>query len=238
MPENLDMIDAPQAASILRWWADAGVDCLTEDAALPWLNRSKATVSDKLPREEAISMPATLAGLDAWLRSAALPLLGPAAQRIPASGQGQAELMILIDIPEAGDADRHVLLSGACAEMFEKMLTAINHDRASTYIAALSPARPATAMIPEADLKRLGEIALHHIALVRPKRLWLMGSATSRAVLGMDLAEARKIKHNINHDGSNVVAVASFAPAFLLQNPRRKADAWADMQLLVEGMNA
>ncbi len=238
MPENLDMIDAPQAASILRWWSDAGVDTLTDDAALPWLSRGKMPIVEKTPREAPLSMPATLAGLDAWLRSAALPPLGPISQRIPASGNGQAELMLLIDIPEAGDVDRGMLLSGPCGEMFEKMLAAIEHDRRSTYIAALSPARPATAMIPESDLQRLGEIALHHIALVRPKRVWLMGSATSRAVLGMDLAQARKIKHNINHDGSNVLAVASFAPAFLLQNPRRKADAWADMQLLVEGMNA
>ena len=65
-----------------------------------------------------------------------------------------------------------------------------------------------------------------------------MGSAVSRAILGMDLQQARGTLHEINHENGSIEVVVSFSPRFLLQSPRRKADAWADMQMLIKGTRA
>ena len=122
--------------------------------------------------------------------------------------------------------------------LFERMLSAIGRDRDSVYTIALSPSRPATTLVAEQDMPLLKALALHHVKLAQPKRLWLMGNATSRALLGLDAIAARGCLHQINHEGINVEAVVSFAPPFLLKNPLRKAAAWADMQALVKGMNS
>ena len=79
------------------------------------------------------------------------------------------------------------------------------------------------------------------LALAAPKRLLLMGNAASRAVLGADVARARGRLHGINPKGGTTAAaagtgaVASFHPRFLLERPAAKAEAWKDLQMLIEG---
>src|SRR3546814_18228787 len=72
---------------------------------------------------------------------------------------------------------------GAAGVLFDRMLAAIGRDRSSVYLAPLCAIRPVSGQIP-ADLgPPLAEIALHRLALCRPKRLLLMGNAASRALL-------------------------------------------------------
>jgi DNA polymerase len=144
--------------------------------------------------------------------------------------------MILIDMPEASDTASGQLLSGDPGALFDRMLGAIGRDRTTIYLASLCPARPPGGILGDAMLAPLARIARHHIALVAPKRLWLMGQAVSRALAGPDASPSAGRLLQINHDGGNVTGVASFSPRFLLQRPKMKAAAWADMQALIEGM--
>jgi uracil-DNA glycosylase len=238
---------ARDAASLISWWQEMGVDSLVDEVAVPWLGRSKPVIKPVRDTQNAASslekaapktaLPAELAPFLQWFMSTdSLPESGPAAQRIAPSGDASCDLMVLFDMPEV--EDRHSLLSGEVGELFDRMLAKIDRDRSSIYLATLTPNRAPTGILPETSLLKLGEIAKHHIALVAPKRLWIMGGAASRAVLGIDVVEARGSLHKINHDGSIVEAVASYHPRFLLKNPRRRNDAWADMQLLTKGIDA
>lgn len=218
-----------------------GVDTLVDEHPVAWLDRAKPVA--KAPAIAApppeIRMPSTLPAFTRWLMdSPDVPEAGPPARRMAVSGNPEAELMIMVDMPEIGDPDAGHLLSGDVGELFDRMLGALKFDRQSCYIAALCPGRAPTGMLSKQSEPRLGEIALHHIALKAPKFLWLMGSAVSRAILGVELVAARGTLHKINHEYGNVEAVVSFSPRYLLQNPRRKADAWADMQMLTKGNNA
>ncbi|MEG8054030.1 uracil-DNA glycosylase family protein [Sphingomonas aerolata] len=80
---------------------------------------------------------------------------------------------------------------------------------------------------------RLAEIAKHHIELVAPKRLLLLGNAASRAILGMELQAARGRLHGISHKVGEAGVVASFHPRFLIEKPAAKAEAWKDLQMLM-----
>lgn len=218
-----------------------GVDTLIDERPVAWLDRARvkspAAVAASAPAE--IRMPGTLAAFTRWLmESPDVPEAGPPARRIAVSGNPQAALMVMIDMPELGDADSGHLLSGEVGLLFERMLAAIGLDRESTYVAALCPGRVPTGLLPQPSHAKLGEIARHHIALAAPKQVWLMGSAVSRAILGMELVKARGTLHKINHEKGSLDAVVSFSPSFLLQSPRRKADAWADMQMLIRGNQA
>jgi uracil-DNA glycosylase family 4 len=79
----------------------------------------------------------------------------------------------------------------------------------------------------------LAEIAKHHIQLIAPPRLLLLGNAASRAILGMELQAARGRLHDFNHKTGETGVVASFHPRFLMEKPAAKAEAWKDLQMLM-----
>ena len=222
-----------------------GVDTLIDEAPTAWLDRAAVKAVAKsiskpagVDRSEAPSlaetMPATLAEFKHWfMTTEAVRELGLPARRITPSGGERADVMVLIDMPEA--SDQATLLSGDAGLLFDKMLAALGLNRASIYLASVTPARPPSGMIDEAAMPKLSEIALHHVKLIAPKSLWLLGRAPSRAITGLSEIEARGRLHKINHDGGTISAMASLHPRNLLQNPGRKASVWEDMLMLFKG---
>jgi uracil-DNA glycosylase len=234
-------ISARDASSLIGWWAEMGVDTFIDEAPVPWLSRVAAkpvpvadVISIHVDAPVAQPMPTTLAEFTHWLMTADIVAdAGNPARRIAPSGDVDADVMVLIDMPEA--SDHETLLSGDAGILFDKMLSAIGLNRSGIYLASVTPARPPSGMIDENAMPRLSEIALHHVKLVAPKSLWLLGRAPSRAITGLNEIEARGRLHKINHDGGTIDAMASLHPRNLLQNPGRKASVWADMLMLFKG---
>jgi uracil-DNA glycosylase len=235
--------------SALSWWEDAGVSHVVDEVPTPWLGRVKVTVASESsaapatrraetrPGPAATKLPDTLPALTHWLQSDPdVPEAGPISGRIAAAGDPTSPLMIMIDMPEIGDPEQAMLLSGEPGILFDKMLAAIGRDRGSVYLTTFSPGRPPGGRLSESAIALLEPIARLHIGLAAPKRLWLMGQTVSRAIIGADAAPGHGRLREINHQGGIVVSVASFAPRFLLQHPKQKAAAWADMQALIEGI--
>jgi DNA polymerase len=162
----------------------------------------------------------------------------PVRQRLAPEGQPTNIPMIVTDVPERDDAQAGRLLTGEVGDLFDKMLAAWKIDRSAIYLAALAPARPAGALMDQKSLDLLGPLLVHHIRLAAPKKLWLMGEAASRAVLGMNVAEATGRLHHINYDGVTVEAIATLHPRVLLREPNSKARVWADMQRLIGDVRA
>jgi uracil-DNA glycosylase len=237
-----ERINSEDVSSLIGWWRDAGVDADVGEDAVDWLAVKTAAPlldperlePDRIDKEP---LPKSLAELTTWLMTSInIPDAGPLARRVAPSGDAAAGFMILIDMPEATDADAGTLLSGEIAELVDKMLVAIGRDRSTVYIASVSPGRTPTGRLAESTLGRLSEIARHHVALAAPEKLWLMGDAASRAILGVSQMAARGSLHVVNQHGGKRVAIASAHPRLLLQTPKRKAEVWADMQRLMKGI--
>jgi uracil-DNA glycosylase len=236
-----DRINREDLASAISWWVGAGVDCVVEEAPTLWLGRGESPIATPTVAEVVApaAMPHNLAALTQWLMTnQEIPDAGPAQRRVAPSGDSASGFMILIDMPEAGDADAGHLLSGEVSELVDRMLGAIGRDRNSVYIASLSPGRTPTGRLSDAGTDRLTEIARHHVALVKPDKLWLMGRAASRAMIGVDDVMGRGSLHVVNHQGGMTAAITSAHPRVLLQTPKRKAEVWADMQRLIKGIEA
>jgi len=146
--------------------------------------------------------------------------------------------MLLTDMPDTEDCEADMLVAGTAGRLLDAMLGAIGRDRASVYLASLAPGRPASGRLAAPLEAELARLARHHIALARPRLVLLLGDATIRAMIGTSLAEARNSIHGINLDGGTVPAIATFHPRFLLQQPARKAEAWADLRKVMEILNA
>jgi uracil-DNA glycosylase len=242
MQVSASVVDPHHAASILRWWRDSGVDILIDENPNPWLGRATKQAAQAAPTHEKPAetrLPNTLATLTNWLAlSDDLPVFGPVAQRLKPFGTPGAPLMVLTDMPDTHDLEAGTLLSGDVGLLFDRMLAAIGLTREAIYCAPLSPGRPPTGQLDEDSVSALGTIARHHIHLASPKIVWLLGQSTSRAVLGVDLAGTQTKLQNINQEGVIVNSVASLHPRLLLQHPKRKAKVWADMQMIVGGLNS
>lgn len=214
------------AASIFRWWDDAGVDTLVTESRHDWLGTRKQVT----PRATA---PLTHAEFVAWLKTADLPEAGPPHRRLMPAGDPASDLMILADFPEAADIESGEHLSGALSSLFGRMLGALGRDRDSVYVATLCPGRPPSGRLAQESVDELAETALRHIGFIAPKQLWLMGSAASRAILGIDDARAKGKLHSVNLDGVIIRTIATAHPRFFEGSKARKAAAWAEMQRLM-----
>lgn len=243
--QNLDWHAA--AASAIDWWIDAGVDASVDETPRDWLaaivappttTRRAVAVAEAAPEPP---LPITLDAFLAWRQGETAPEGRWPGAFLTSQGPSDATLLVLVDVPEREDAESGTLLSGPAGRLFDRMLAAIGHSRASTHLVALCGKRPLAGRIAPEIEERLVEIARHHIALVAPKRVLLLGNAPSRALLAADVAPARGSLRGVNlikgTEKVTVEAVASFHPRFLLERPAQKAEAWRDLQLLIEGLD-
>lgn len=222
------------ANSLLGWWQSAGVDVAVGDAHFDWLGVSKPEKQVVAAAAPKAALPAALPEFVQWLLTADIAEAGPASRRVPPAGDPASPLMVIADLPDAADVDAGQPFTGETGALFDKMLNAIGHDRSSAYIAMLCPGRPTIGRLAPDSIDELAQIARHHIALVAPEKLWLMGAAASRAILGMDDAAARGKLHDVNLNGRNVKAIATAHPRLFEGSKARKAAAWAEMQRLIE----
>lgn len=225
-------------ASALEWWCDAGVDTLAEDAARDWLAPPavKAAVpaaASAVASAPAEVLPETLAAFLAWRLGETAPEAEWLTPRIGPSGDPASALMILTDMPEADDTDR--LLTGAPGRLFDRMLAAIGESRESVYLASLATARPLAGRIPGDAEPRLIQLARHHIDLVAPTKLLLLGQSASRVQSTTSGSGFGNASHDIKHLSGDRQVVASYHPRFLLERPAAKAEAWKHLVLLSRG---
>src|SRR3954467_7843120 len=232
-----DFSAAEAAASVLRWWSDAGVDVLLDEAPRDWLKPRQAPI----PAQEASlevkgdAPPEQLGLFRAWLaESPALPYAAPAAPRVCPSGDPESDLMILTDMPTSEDCAAGTLISGEAGRLFDRMLAAIGRSRETIYLAALSCLRSPDGRFNTDSAKSCAALARHHAGLVKPRALLIFGDAASKALICLPLAQARGKWHDLATHAGPVRALVTLPPSYLLNQPSAKADAWADLQLLIE----
>lgn len=231
-------------ASTLDWWHDAGVDTLVAEVPRGWVGDAvtaptrepQRAASNSAFAAHAPSVPMSLPLLRSWLlETAEIADFGPVKRRLPALGDVPVDLMILTDMPEADDAEAGGLFAGSARPLIDRMLSALGQTRETVYIAAMLPGRTPSGDFDPATRELVETAARAHVRLASPSRLWLMGNAASRAILGIDDVRAAGRLHDVNLDGVMVKAIATAHPRLL--GPTRKelrARVWADMQRLLE----
>jgi len=240
MERGNEPFDTAAAASVLQWWADAGVDILIDEAPRDWLrpkpkDETPANPVPAAPAEAEPAFPGQLDLFQAWLRdSDSLPFAAPAAPRVCPSGDPASDLMVLVDMPTSEDCTAGALISGDAGRLFDRMLAAIGRTRETIYLAALSCLRSPTGSFTTETAKQCAMLARHQIGLVAPKAVLLFGDAAAKAMLGLSVAQARGRWHEIATHHGAVRALVTISPKQLLDNPRLKRLAWEDLQMLVE----
>lgn len=228
-----DRLTAAEAASVIGWWIEAGVDVAIQETPRAWLGASAP--ADIAPPDDAPSpgqeFPSSLDGLRSWLgESPSLPMAKSGSRRILPLGIEAAEVMLLADVPTAEDAAGDQPIAGPAWELTLRMMAAIGISAEQAYVANLSCVHSPGARLSASELEACAAIVRRQIVLARPKRLLLLGDGPCKALLGKTTAAARGHVHKVE----GVRAVATFHPRFLLDRPSNKALAWRDLLLLME----
>ena len=208
-------------------FADSAVSWLT--APEPEVDSAPAAYTPPPPPPRALiggnpaSWPPDLVGFQAWWVAEPALDAGQVAGRVAPRGPAGAELMVLVDHPEAEDGER--LLSGPLGQLLGAIMAAIGIAPDQAYVASVLPRH-----MPHPDWADLAETGLpeltrQHIALAAPRRLICFGRHVS-SLLGHDPAKSAESFTQITHSHGAVSALMVPGLEGLVGRPRVKARLW------------
>lgn len=227
------------AEGLLAWWALAGVESAVTETPVNWLKPQtaapRANARPSTPSTQ-VGFPDTLDAFHGWLeRATDLPEAAWPGPRILPAGPATPRLMILVHAPDAEASQAGTPLVSDSMRLLERMMQAIGLDIADCYIASLSLVAPAGGMLDAASLDALVQRMRHHIGLIAPKSLLLLGDQVNRALNPTGGLDPSRILPFVNHSGGIVPAAAIAHPRLMLGQPLAKAGAWRVLQELVRG---
>ena len=183
----------------------------------------------------------TLEELEQAIRSFDLcPLKKAARNTVFAEGNPEAELVIVGEAPGRAEDEQGKPFVGESGLLLARMLSTIGIESREQYrITNLVYWRPPGNRQPDSD-----EVAvcypffLRHMALVKPRWLFLLGNVAMQNVLGerRGITKLRGQFFPITLAGIPTTALPSFHPSYLLRTPAKKAAAWHDLLVLRRAM--
>ena len=197
-----------------------------------------APAAASAPAQQAQTIAAACKTLDE-LRAAlaafdGCPLSATATNLVFADGNPDSGLMLIGEGPGAEEDRAGLPFVGASGQFLDRMLESIGLDRSGYYITNLIPWRPPGNRNPtDSEIVVCLPFLLRHIALVRPRRMLLLGALSTKALTGLStgITRIRGRWHEIDVPGlaGKVPALPTLHPAYLLRNAGAKKDAWADL---------
>lgn len=238
--------------SLTGWWKLAGLDAAVSEETVNWLaadaeekpvsataSVTKAVVQAPITAAPVITWPSDIAELKQMVADGApLPGNNFSSVFIPPVGPHICDIMVVSDLPDAGDAPMMESQSSDTAFLLRRMLAAIGVDMSLCYRTWLATTTPPTGEVPEDSLATLGDFVRHQMQIIRPKLVIILGSSACRALLDDDLMNARAHTRNIKYDGINMATLTTFHPRTLIARPAMKAQAWKDLQMFAKGSRA
>lgn len=228
---------AEELCAAQDWWREAGLGYRFADKASPWIEEegdgpagpqtAPAAIPEltEQPRigGDCATWPGSLPEFRDWWLSEPTLDEGGAHSRITPRGEAGADLMVVVPEPEADDRD--TLLSGTHGELLRNMLAAMGIGTGRAYIATALPRHMPLPDWPLLAKSGMGEVLRHHIALVRPARLLILGN-NILPLLGHDPAQPLVTIRETAIQGVQVPTLAARGPAYLLTRADARAALW------------
>jgi uracil-DNA glycosylase family 4 len=182
-------------------------------------------------------IPVTLESLAQTVRACqACGLCQTRTQTVFADGTPHAPLMVVGEAPGADEDAQGFPFVGKAGQLLDKMLASIQHSRSSNvYIANVLKCRPPNNRNPEPqEVEQCWPFLKQQIEINQPKVLFLVGRFAINAILQTDqpISQLRGQVHSVQVGNTQLPAIVSYHPAYLLRRPEEKAKAWEDLLLV------
>ncbi len=152
-----------------------------------------------------------------------------------ADGDPSARLMFVGEGPGADEDTQGLPFVGKAGQLLNNMIGAMGLKREQVYIANIVKCRPPGNRTPEpVEANTCSQFLLKQIDVVQPGVIVALGSTAATYLLGVkqSLAGLRGQWHTCR--GAKLAV--TYHPAFLLRDPRQKAEAWKDLQMVMKEM--
>lgn len=160
-----------------------------------------------------------------------------------ADGNPDAGLVLIGEAPGAEEDRAGLPFVGPSGQLLDVMLASIGLDREKAMIVNVLPWRPPGNRTPtDEEISLCLPFLLRHLALVKPRRLVLLGALATRAVSGrtegIRRLRGRWIDLAVPGLPRPVPALPTYHPAYLLRTPAAKREAWADLLALRRALDS
>jgi DNA polymerase len=147
-------------------------------------------------------------------------------------GSPTARLMFVGEGPGADEDAQGLPFVGKAGQLLNNMIAAMGLARGDVYIANIVKCRPPNNRVPEpVEANTCSQFLLRQIDIVQPEVIVALGATAAMYLLGVkqSLSSLRGRWHTCR--GAKLVV--TYHPAFLLRDPRQKAEAWKDLQMVM-----
>jgi len=147
-------------------------------------------------------------------------------------GPATARLMFVGEGPGADEDAQGIPFVGKAGQLLNNMIGAMGLQRAEVYIANIVKCRPPGNRVPDpAEANTCAQFLLRQIDVLRPQAIVALGATAATYLLGVkqSLGSLRGRWHSCR--GAKLAV--TYHPAFLLRDPRQKAEAWKDLQMVM-----
>ena len=147
-------------------------------------------------------------------------------------GDPDAPLMFVGEAPGEQEDKRGEPFVGPAGELLDKMIEAMGWTRDTVYINNILMCRPPGNRNPQPDEVDACKPFLEaRIRAIAPRIIVALGRPAANTLLGID-APISALRGKF-HDRHGVNVMPTFHPAYLLREPDKKRDAWADLKLVM-----
>jgi uracil-DNA glycosylase family 4 len=147
-------------------------------------------------------------------------------------GSPSARLMFVGEGPGADEDAQGVPFVGKAGQLLNNMITAMGLERGNVYIANVVKCRPPNNRVPEPiEANTCSQFLLRQIDVVQPEVIVALGATAAMYLLGVK--QSLSTLRGRWHSCRGAKLAVTYHPAFLLRDPRQKAEAWKDLQMVM-----
>jgi DNA polymerase len=147
-------------------------------------------------------------------------------------GAEDAPLMFIGEAPGEQEDKRGEPFVGPAGELLDRMIEAMGWTRQSVYIGNALKCRPPGNRNPQPDeLAQCTPFLDAQIRAIAPRIIVTLGRPATNHVLRKD-APISSLRGRF-HDRAGVKVMPTFHPAYLLREPEKKKDTWADLKQVI-----
>lgn len=149
------------------------------------------------------------------------------------TGNVNAEIMFVGEGPGADEDEQGLPFVGRAGQLLNNMINAMGLKREDVYIANVVKCRPPGNRTPERDeCDTCSPFLMRQIEVIQPEIIVALGAVAAKNLLGLNDSMAN-LRGRIYDFKSTKLAV-TYHPAYLLRDPRQKAEAWKDLQMVMK----
>ncbi len=222
----------------LEYQRDEGVQRLEVDrAVLAELAKEPEVAEPETVTVEAAPIPEDFGSLEEIAAHISTCRSCPLCQqrRFAVPGEGNAAAPDIMFVGEGPGADEDAQgrpFVGKAGQLLDKMIEAMGYRREDVFIANVVKCRPPNNRKPvREEMDMCLPYLRQQIRLIRPKIIVGLGGTAMEGLLGRPVGITRM--RGVWQEYAGIKLMPTFHPSYLLRDPSKKKDAWADLKLVL-----